>query len=269
MRWALVREENGKGRTNLPFFENSVETSEPIRVAICIPTFGQWAEEFRKSFGEFMYDIKDYPCGIHVAQIEPETRGALIHLVRTGLVKEALELHPAPDYILFVDSDMVVPPHFLQDMLAHKRDVVCARFHVRRPPFNLAVSQWRKNPKEFKSDPFPLTAPVNPEDLGTELVQVDVCGFGCVLIKSTVFDKLQYPWFSNPAADGVENPHTGDDIQFCKRCYDAGVKIYLDPTIKVGHETDKSIIVTPDNYKELQEGIYRVKWQTVISEKLE
>lgn len=247
--------EEERGGATLP----SSELQEPIRVAVCIPTYGQWTEEFRKSFAEFMYAIKEQPDGIHIAQIEPETPGAFIHLVRLGLVKLALQLEPAPDYILFLDSDMVVPFYFLHRLVSHQKDVVSARFHSRRKNYLLSASNWRRNPNDLSTQ-MSLWAPIDPEDLGAELVEIGACGFGCTLIKSSVFDRIEYPWFNLSVAelDTEEIPFLGEDIHFSKRCYDAGIKIYLDPQVKVGHVTDKRIIVTPDNYKELQEGIYRV-----------
>jgi len=68
---------------------------------------------------------------------------------------------------------------------------------------------------------------------------VDYTGFGWVLIKNGVFEKLPYPWFAPKMQvfeSGEVQDMCGEDVSFCLDAMDAGYEIWCDPTIRVGHE---------------------------------
>jgi len=62
------------------------------------------------------------------------------------------------------------------------------------------------------------------------LVEIDGCGFGCVLIKTDVFRNIKdRPWFDTQGS--------GEDFYFCRKAIEAGYKIYCDTSIKCSHLT--------------------------------
>ncbi len=73
---------------------------------------------------------------------------------------------------------------------------------------------------------------------------VDYTGFGWVLIKKGVFEKLPYPWFA-PKMQVFESGNVqdmcGEDVSFCLDAIEEGMEIWCDPRIRVGHEKTRVI----------------------------
>lgn len=70
--------------------------------------------------------------------------------------------------------------------------------------------------------------------------EVNYVGFGFVAIKQGVFESLEYPWFRPKwveTSDILE--FTSEDVGFCWSVLENGYKIYVDPSIRVGHEKMK------------------------------
>jgi hypothetical protein len=63
-----------------------------------------------------------------------------------------------------------------------------------------------------------------------EMIQVDIAGTGFMLIKREVFDKVKAPWF-----ECYDKGMAGEDVYFCAKCKDAGVKVWVDTALHLGH----------------------------------
>lgn len=131
------------------------------------------------------------------------------------------------DYIFFVDDDMICPRDLFERLYKHQKDIVAAlaftRFAPHRPVLYLIEEGYDQ---VAKKNYYTSKSYFNyPKDT---LVQCDAVGFGAVLIKVDVFNKLQQPWFT---------PGTGrgEDIQFCYDAGKAGYKVYMDTATKLGH----------------------------------
>ena len=73
---------------------------------------------------------------------------------------------------------------------------------------------------------------------------VDYTGFGWVMIKKGVFEKLPYPWFAPKMQvfeSGAVQDMCGEDVSFCLDAIEEGMKIWCDPRIRVGHEKTRVI----------------------------
>jgi len=151
------------------------------RIAICIPTYERWFPEFRRSFQEFYVDAKER---FKLAIVEPSGKSALIHLVRDNLAKTALAMNPRPDYIMFIDTDMVVPRGMLDVLLGRDKQIIAGIFHRRGHPYDILAWKWRRDPEDESNQGFPLLAPIEAENLGKEPIKIGACGFGCILIKT-------------------------------------------------------------------------------------
>ena len=172
--------------------------------------------------------------------------GSLIYNSRNDLALQAITAEF--DWVFWLDSDMV----FQQDILVRMLDVA------------------RKNDLDFLSGLyFRRTAPYSPvafdhlevnedgecewsefEELPQSLFEVGGCGFGCVLIKVSVLDAVRekYADMFMPIA------HMGEDLSFCWRARQLGYKIWMDPTIILGH-VGYSVINRKfyESYKSVQE----------------
>jgi len=74
-----------------------------------------------------------------------------------------------------------------------------------------------------------------------EPLKIQSMGFGFTAIKAGVFEKLERPWFGHYTQQvqlpngKVMDTYLGEDISWCINAYRAGIEIYLDPTVLVGH----------------------------------
>lgn len=113
-------------------------------------------------------------------------------------------------HILFIDSDMRFPEDTLDRLLAANADIVAANSVQRTAP------QWwnsRLNGEWVSS-------------VGRAGLQaVDGVGFGCILIRLSVFDAMPRPWFHAPY-DGDQQQ--GEDLFFCQRARQAGFTVWVD-----------------------------------------
>lgn len=79
---------------------------------------------------------------------------------------------------------------------------------------------------------------------GGEPFEVAAIGFGAVMISKEVFATVERPWFWHDFGGAKDNPdfvYPGHDIAFCKRAREAGVSIWVDPTLCSPHMTASKV----------------------------
>lgn len=145
-------------------------------------------------------------------------RGCDVADNRNKIVAHALD----KDYshILFVDSDMEFNSDTLQRMLVHGKDIVGLAANHRKLPLESVV-------KPLDGD---ITKP-----LPTELFEAESCGTGVMLVKTSVFRKMYFPWFEFSYNTHPVLERIGEDVNFCRKAREHAYKIWVDPTIPVRH----------------------------------
>ena len=127
------------------------------------------------------------------------------------------------DYLFSVDSDIAMPIDTLKKLLAHDKDVVSGMY-IQRLPGTHALELYGFGGR------IPYDA-----IRGKGLVEIDGCGFGCVLVKSEVFRAVGYPQFVYHSA--IDHKDTiSEDTDFCNKAKSKGFKIFVDTTIKCNHK---------------------------------
>lgn len=127
-------------------------------------------------------------------------------------------------HILFVDDDMSFEPDTLPRLLAHDKDIVGAMYNFRKLPRETVIKFFDENGKTVNSIPY----------IPKEIFKVAGLGTGLVLIKTSVFDALEPPYFPiERDTDG--NMVLTEDIGFCEKARANGFDVWIDPTIKVEH----------------------------------
>ncbi len=131
-------------------------------------------------------------------------------------------------HLLFVDADTLPPIDAPQRLLAARRPVVSAVVYQMKLDLDGVVK------------PVPMVArqevggfvPVS----GCGLVEINACGFGCVLIERHVFSQIEFPWFE----DHPWGEERGQDFDFCRKARKAGVPLwaYLDVVCRHRKEVD-------------------------------
>lgn len=136
------------------------------------------------------------------------------------------------DYLFSVDSDITFKPDTLRKLLSHDRDVVSGLYIQRKPGQH--ILELYKNGTNV---PY-------GDIKGLGLIEVDSCGFGCVLIKSDVFRSIGYPYFMYKSALDHKNT-ISEDTYFCIRARSKGYAIYADTSILCDHIGSTKFIVDP------------------------
>ena len=142
-----------------------------------------------------------------------------IEEMRNRIAERALDLECT--HLLFLDADMSYPPDTITKLLANDVDICGALCFKRWPPFIPTLFIGEKYEMKLM-DPWP-----------SGLVEVTATGTGCLMIKTDVFNQIKYPWFEftkNENGDTV-----GEDIGFCYKAADVGIKVHVDTTIETEH----------------------------------
>ncbi len=182
------------------------------RVLITRPCHGTYEYGNVLTMSDLLRDTQSggYACGFHFC------KGSSIPKLRTQAVEAAIKANV--DYLLCVDSDMMVAPDSLLKLLSHDRDIISGVCVAKQPPF-LPIIARKQNGKHL-----PITAiPQN-----TVLDDIDMVGFGFILIKVSVFKEIKRPWFEM-------DENCGEDQYFCDKARAAGFKISIDTSCQIGH----------------------------------
>jgi glycosyltransferase involved in cell wall biosynthesis len=131
------------------------------------------------------------------------------------------------DYTLWIDSDIIVPNDALVKMIKANKDVISGCY-IQRIPNKETLELFRKNGLGGVS-PIPVSDLSPPR-----LVQIDACGFGCVLTKGDVLRKMEKNHFHYTIA--LDHSQTiSEDVYFCKKATDLGFEIWADTSIICPH----------------------------------
>jgi hypothetical protein len=70
-----------------------------------------------------------------------------------------------------------------------------------------------------------------------QYLPVAYAGMGWMLVRSGVMEKLKYPWFYGPLQTiGQAQDMMSEDVAFCRSLAASGAQVYVDTSIRVGHQ---------------------------------
>jgi len=133
------------------------------------------------------------------------------------------------DYLMFVDSDQVLPPETLATLLAMDGDVRLAwtMMAVGSPDTNIAIYN-KEQGKEFGHFSFHAVG-----TLPNEVFECDGGGLAISLIKTDLFKELEYPYFCY--IEYANGDVLSEDLNFCLTVKGMGKSIKCDPALRAGH----------------------------------
>lgn len=188
-----------------------------MRITIAVPCMDQVPAPFAQSLAMLQ---KVGECKLAFQM------GSLIYNSRNALAQMAIQNES--DYILWLDSDMVFDPDFLQRMVmqaqATKSQFLTALYHRRVKPYSPVL--------------FDKLEMVNGQCVWTDFAEipnhpfeVGGCGFGGVLMDTEVILSVmgRFGQMFEPIN------RVGEDLAFCWRARECGYKILCDPAIEMGH----------------------------------
>jgi hypothetical protein len=144
------------------------------------------------------------------------------------------------DAMMWIDSDMVFKPEDFFNILESPHDVTAGIYMMEDLKHLAVVKDWDTeyftNTGTFKF--------LSPPDLENEprYVPVSYAGMGWMLIRKGVIEDLKYPWFWSPLQEvsGLVDM-CSEDVALCKAMAAAGHQVYVDKTLRLGHQ--KSMII--------------------------
>lgn len=157
-------------------------------------------------------------------------RGYQIGPQRTRIADAAVK--GGYDYVLMVDSDVVLPDGALMMLLEHEADV-CLGFYAHQGSTNGKTCLCKTGSANY--DRQYMAAELRElREAGNYTIQVKGGGMGCALIKTDVFGRITYPYFKW-VDYGDRHGTLSEDLYFCEQCSRAGIAIYADTRVACGH----------------------------------
>jgi GT2 family glycosyltransferase len=190
-----------------------------MKILIAVPCMDQVPAPFAQSLA-----LLKKPDGVECTLAMQ--MGSLIYTSRNNLAQQAIQMDA--DYVFWLDSDMVFEPDTLIRMLKTVKerniDILSGLYFRRVKPYSPVLFDKldiRKNICSWSEF----------EKIPEDVFEIGGCGFGCVLMETSVFLSVQSK-HGNMFAPISNN---GEDIAFCWRARDCGYTIYCDPSVICGH----------------------------------
>ena len=158
------------------------------------------------------------------------------------------------DWMWFTDQDAVYLPQTLDRLMAWDKPLVGALCLMRGPEmcepmvfrgryepgsekWNVLVNETyeylRKHADPTTNDPQ-IIDPIPPGSL----VEADITGCHCLLIRRDVLEAMEPPWFhGNPGRE---------DMYFCQKAAELGIQLHVDFSTFVGHATGSRVLGAHD-----------------------
>lgn len=162
---------------------------------------------------------------------------------RNLIIRQALDI--GCTHLFFLDDDVAFRPDLMMNLLKHDKDVVTGLYLMRSYPHQPIVFDFADSDGKVGWHYL--------EDNEHGLIRIRSCGLGCVLIKTSVFKKLEELGLSadsHGAKDKwvtlgqLESDHWCDDTSLFNKIHEAGIEMYCDLDQHVGHMA--SITVWPE-----------------------
>ncbi len=197
-----------------------------IKVAFAITSFGD-------------VPFASYINHVHVMCVWSKTydmilvpdHGNTLVQAREHCVDEAIRV--GAEYILYVDSDVILPLNTLDSLISCDADLASGLCVRRGYPYSDVA--WIKIQNEIKQPLF------DPDEPGVHLVEW--VGGGCALFKVSAFANLKKPYFQHVYEKGRQ---LYEDVYLCMKMQKKKMSIMIDSRVQCGHVC-RSQVVYPKN----------------------
>ncbi len=211
-------------------------------VVFCLPGRGV-SYIFLKNFVQLCFDLVQNGAAIQISQ----DYSSMVNFARCKCLGANVLRGPEQlpwngelkyDYQLWIDSDIVFDTEKFYKLVAMDKDIA-AGWYCTEDGRTSSVAHWLEEGDFRKNGGVMNHETLESLSKRKKPFTVDYTGFGWVLIKKGVFEKLPYPWFAPKMQvfeSGEVQDMCGEDVSFCLDAMEAGYEIWCDPTIRVGHE---------------------------------
>lgn len=139
-------------------------------------------------------------------------------------------LETGHDYLFFLDDDVIVPPDTIIRLMQRNLDIVGGLYYRRQlPPAPVMMRDIEGKGGQWITEYQPGS-----------LVEADLIGSGCMLVKRKVLEIMPAPWFEwkcDPFRwpDLKPMERCSEDYDFCRKARALGFKLYVDTSIQCHH----------------------------------
>ena len=140
------------------------------------------------------------------------------------------------DYVFFMDDDVVPHDDALLNLMEHDVDV-CLGYYVHR---SRSKGEERKT-NLCKLGEHSFTDQYGRDELrklrenGQKLIRVHGGGLGCSLVKTSVFERISWPYFRWYIYGQDGYGILSEDLYFDVKCEKVGIPIHADTRVSCGH----------------------------------
>jgi hypothetical protein len=205
-----------------------------VNVLICTPGRMMEAEYVKSLVATLTYLNSQNISYIYLNEYSSQVNAAREATVMGSKFLNAFATEPLNggatyDKVIWIDSDISWTPEDFMNLYNSKFDIVSGLYFNEEgvPLFTFKEDDIFFDHKQLKHKEYPF--------------EVFGVGFGFVAMKSGVFESIPRPWFETEfqritSDDGKEMfVPWGEDFSWCIKAQNAGYKIYLDPSIRLGH----------------------------------
>lgn len=197
-------------------------------VMVLTPAYGGLvAAGFHKALLTTTLELLDEGIGVESVILENQS---LLPLARNTLLNEAYKVKP--DDIIWIDSDMVWEPDTIRKLLKHDVDIVgvaCRKKIADSVQFNFQLDKGCPLEKDAKGL-------IEARRLGTGFLRMTKKAY-CDVWENNQKYEIQNVLGSNVFEIGIWKGKEllSEDFILCEKLRDRGFKIYIDPSLAVGH----------------------------------
>jgi hypothetical protein len=195
------------------FYNASIWDTKPVKLSILVPTRDTVHSHFAYCLAQLLRTTSE----INIDTYLFFDSSTILLNQREKLIEKAKEINS--DYVLWLDSDMMFPSTTALRLLAHNKDIVACNY-MKRTKDNKSVAYTKLND-------WDSWLPIQGQD---GLVKVEGVGMGCMLMKTSLFNDLQKPYFEFTYKEDSED-WFGEDFNLQKKLRDLGNEIFIDTTL--------------------------------------
>jgi GT2 family glycosyltransferase len=166
----------------------------------------------------WMHGLKVFQMGISERMVVDWARNELARTAKDKINEYTGEKFT---HILWLDDDHVFEADLACVLARHGKDMVSALYYARVGK-TLPVVYVKDESGEDEYKHFPIIEAPNC------IFECDAVGFGAMLMRRDVFDRVPQPWFTL-------DWQAGEDIAFCVKAKKHGIRIWCDGQYKIGH----------------------------------
>jgi len=212
------------------------------RALLAVPTYGQVDPLCAKMLRIAMMGASNR--GLRwVGDASPDRQGW--SAARNSVAQVVADDPDSVDGIVWVDSDIRVPPDAIVRLLVHSLDFVSGLYHQRAPVHNPVFYGWSDKKQMFQPADDYLVDVVAP---------TDGCGFGFVWTSTkTIMTIAKHKDFDSKGGwfkDLRDGGGFGEDLNFCRLAMKAGIQLHIDTGIQVGHAGELGVVTREDFLRE-------------------